>query len=52
MKVKRIFKLYLNATEVCTDKQTNPVNLFQEEEVLRASKILFRWSEELERENQ
>ncbi len=49
---KRLFTLYLNATEVCTDKQTEPVNLYQEEEVLRASKILFRWSEELERENQ
>lgn len=49
---KRIFTLHLNAVEICTDKNTEPVNLFQEEEALRVSKILFRWRDELARENQ
>ena len=49
---KKLFKLYLNAVEVCTDKVKEPVNLFQEEEALAFSKIIFRWRDELEKENQ
>lgn len=44
---KPIIQLVVNAEETRIDKKTDPVNLWQSEELLEFSKILFRWRDEL-----
>ncbi len=44
---KPIIQLLVNAEETRIDKKTDPVNLWQNEELLEFSKILFRWRDEL-----
>ena len=44
---KPIIQLVVNAEETRIDKKTDPVNLWQGEELLEFSKILFRWRDEL-----
>lgn len=44
---KLIIELVIRAEETRIDKKTDPVNLWQKDEVLEFAKILFRWRDEL-----
>ena len=44
---KLIIELVIQAEETRIDKKTDPVNLWQKDEVLEFAKILFRWRDEL-----